>query len=64
MTAWPLPLLATLTGGRTPDPYCPGCLDKWVGRIDVALMHPACRVALEVIQSTPARNWDDERGAA
>lgn len=56
MTAWPLPLLATLTGGRTPDAYCPACLDRWASRLEAmrAAMHPACRDVLEAIRATPA----------
>lgn len=55
MTGLSLPLLATLTGGRTPDRYCSGCLDHWARR-DLAerqRMHPACLELLEAIRTAP-----------
>ena len=63
MTAWPLPLLSTTTGGRTPPAYCPECLDNWArrDRFSESRMHPACREVLEAICTAPAA---DEAGAA
>ena len=50
MTGLSLPLYATTTGGRTPDPYCPACLDRWqygVSELHRGRVHPTCRDALD-----------------